>query len=229
MKYIISYKQKFVKVFRKINKNNHLLQTTTNRIAIIVDFIVLWFTYATLIVFSNAIRRKIMPQTVKQIAGDLKITKQAVLKRMDEIDDFRELYTTKVGNRLEVDEVGVELLTKFNNDNRQKRQEKQQNQQPKNDKSTTKQDDKLITTLINQLTTKDEQIAQLQKALDQQQQLQLATVQENQQLKGKIQELGGYIETDIETQKQQTINNQVTDEDLNKPKKNKRHWWKFGK
>ena len=58
--------------------------------------------------------------------------------------------------------------------------------------------------MLKQLDVKDQQISKLQKALDQQQQLQLATLAENRQLKDHIQKLSGLLESSSSTQKQQS-------------------------
>lgn len=143
-----------------------------------------------------------MAKTIKQLADDLGISKQAVQQRMNDIPAFRDQYTKKVGNRLVINDTGVSLLTNNDKQERQSTSDKKQERQAKidkNDKQNGKKQqgltDDLTSALLNQLNTKDEQIAQLQKALDQQQQLQLAIVQENHQLKERIEHLGGYVES----------------------------------
>lgn len=78
------------------------------------------------------------------------------------------------------------MLESFDKENYQKRQDK-------NDNVVDKQ---MLDVLAEQLRVKDQQIAELNKALDQQQQLSLITTQENRQLKEKINELGGYLNSD---------------------------------
>lgn len=75
------------------------------------------------------------------------------------------------------------MLESFDKENYQKRQDK-------NDNVVDKQ---MLDVLAEQLRVKDQQIAELNKALDQQQQISLITTQENRQLKEKINELGGYL------------------------------------
>ena len=58
--------------------------------------------------------------------------------------------------------------------------------------------------MLKQLDVKDQQISKLQESLDQQQQLQLATLAENRQLKNHIQELSGLLESSSSTQQQQS-------------------------
>ncbi|WP_395349987.1 DUF536 domain-containing protein [Fructilactobacillus sanfranciscensis] len=78
------------------------------------------------------------------------------------------------------------MLESFDKENYQKRQDK-------NDNVVDKQ---MLDVLAEQLRVKDQQIAELNKALDQQQQLSLITTQENRQLKEKVNELGGYLNSD---------------------------------
>ncbi|KRM67639.1 hypothetical protein [Apilactobacillus ozensis] len=53
--------------------------------------------------------------TIKEIALELGITKQAVQSRMNDIDNFRQKYTTKSGNKLIVNDEGYKLLSSGNN------------------------------------------------------------------------------------------------------------------
>nr|WP_235874508.1 DUF536 domain-containing protein [Secundilactobacillus hailunensis] len=56
--------------------------------------------------------------------------------------------------------------------------------------------------MLKQLDVKDQQIANLQQALDQQQKLQIATVAENHQLKEHVRKLSGLLEHSSSTQQQ---------------------------
>ena len=57
--------------------------------------------------------------------------------------------------------------------------------------------------MLKQLDVKDQQIANLQQALDQQQKLQIATVAENHRLKEHVQKLSGLFESSSATHQQQ--------------------------
>ena len=104
--------------------------------------------------------------------------------------------------------------------------------------------------MLKQLDVKDQQISKLQKSLDQQQQLQLATLAENRQLKNHIQELSGLLESSSSTQQQQSNDkddilpnsdntshskqkndkqNHVVDEKQKRIHKNEpnKNWWHF--
>lgn len=136
-----------------------------------------------------------MSKTIKEIADDLHITKPAVQQRINTINDFRKNHTSKIGNRLVVDDEGVLLIENYGKSDKQnqKKQKVKNDKKGKNDKQKTTPD--VNQALIAQLEVKDEQIAKLQKMLDQQQQLQLATLTENRALKQQVDDLGGYLET----------------------------------
>ncbi|MGO2238034.1 MAG: DUF536 domain-containing protein [Lactobacillus helveticus] len=137
-----------------------------------------------------------MGRTIRQLSEELKLSKQAINQRINSINGFRSKHTYKVKNHLEIDNQGVKILANFG---KQKRQDRQPNQQDKNDKN-----DKIDHILLKQLDVKDQQIANLQQALDQQQKLQIATVAENHQLKEHVRKLSGLLETSGSTQKQQS-------------------------
>lgn len=139
---------------------------------------------------------KLLGKTIRQLSEELKLSKQAINQRINSINGFRSKHTYKVKNHLEIDNQGVKLLANFD---KQKRQERQQNQQDKNDKN-----ENIDHILLKQLDVKDQQIANLQQALDQQQKLQIATVSENHRLKEHVRKLSGLLEPSSATQKQQS-------------------------
>ncbi|QXD13656.1 DUF536 domain-containing protein (plasmid) [Lactiplantibacillus plantarum 2025] len=187
-----------------------------------------------------------MGKTIRQLSEELRLSKQAINQRINSINGFRSKHTYKVKNHLEIDNQGVKLLADFD---KQKRQERQQNQQDKNDN-----EENIDHILLKQLDVKDQQIAKLQQALDQQQKLQIATVAENRQLKEHVRKLSVLLEPSSSTQKQQSNDkddtlsnnanashnknkndkqNEVVDIDKKqkKPFKNKTNnsWWHFWK
>ena len=139
---------------------------------------------------------KLLGKTIRQLSEELKLSKQAINQRINSINGFRSKHTYKVKNHLEIDNQGVKLLANFD---KQKRQERQQNQQDKNDKN-----ENIGHILLKQLDVKDQQIANLQQALDQQQKLQIATVSENHRLKEHVRKLSGLLEPSSATQQQQS-------------------------
>ncbi|MCT3063860.1 MULTISPECIES: DUF536 domain-containing protein [Lactiplantibacillus] len=143
-----------------------------------------------------------MGKTIRQLSEELQLSKQAINQRISSIKDFRSKHTHKVKNHLEIDEQGVKMLANFDKQKRQDQQVDRQERQAENDKQD-KKETIINNVLLKQLDVKDQQISKLQKSLDQQQQLQLATLAENRQLKGHIQKLNGLLESSNSTQKRQ--------------------------
>ncbi|ORN24170.1 hypothetical protein FAM23169_02684 [Lentilactobacillus parabuchneri] len=137
---------------------------------------------------------KLLGKTIRQLSEELRLSKQAINQRINSINGFRSKHTHKVKNHLEIDNQGVKMLANFD---KQKRQERQPNRQAENDK-----DKNIDQILLKQLDVKDQQIANLQQALDQQQKLQIATVAENHRLKEHVQKLSGLLEPSSATQQQ---------------------------
>lgn len=137
---------------------------------------------------------KLLGKTIRQLSEELKLSKQAINQRINSINGFRSKHTYKVKNHLEIDNQGVKMLANFG---KQKRQDRQPNQQAENDK-----DKNIDHILLKQLDVKDQQIANLQQALDQQQKLQIATVTENHRLKEHVRKLSGLLEHSSSTQQQ---------------------------
>ena len=188
---------------------------------------------------------KLLGKTIRQLSEELKLSKQAINQRINSINGFRSKHTYKVKNHLEIDNQGVQMLANFD---KQKQQERQTNRQAENDK-----DKNIDHILLKQLDVKDQQIANLQQALDQQQKLQIATVAENHQLKEHVRKLSGLLESSSSTQQQSndkddTLSNNVnasqskdkndkqdkknvvdTDKKQKKTRKNKAqlNWWHF--
>jgi hypothetical protein len=136
----------------------------------------------------------LLGKTIRQLSEELRLSKQAINQRINSINGFRSKHTHKVKNHLEIDNQGVKMLANFD---KQKRQERQPNRQAENDK-----DKNIDQILLKQLDVKDQQIANLQQALDQQQKLQIATVAENHRLKEHVQKLSGLLEPSSATQQQ---------------------------
>ncbi|AEB74683.1 hypothetical protein Lbuc_2461 (plasmid) [Lentilactobacillus buchneri NRRL B-30929] len=137
-----------------------------------------------------------MGKTIRQLSEEFKLSKQAINQRINSINGFRSKHTYKVKNHLEIDNQGVKMLADFD---KQKRQERQPNRQDENDK-----DKNINHILLKQLDVKDQQIENLQQALDQQQKLQIATVSENHRLKEHVRKLSGLLDSSSATQQQKS-------------------------
>lgn len=139
---------------------------------------------------------KLLGKTIRQLSEEFKLSKQAINQRINSINGFRSKHTYKVKNHLEIDNQGVKMLANFD---KQKRQERQPNRQAENDK-----DKNIDQILLKQLDVKDQQIENLQQALDQQQKLQIATVSENHRLKEHVRKLSGLLDSSSATQQQKS-------------------------
>lgn len=170
-----------------------------------------------------------MSKTIKQLADELKVSKQTIqyhYQRLPAKNRQKDRQGTNMisltAERIIRAKVAKPLVAK--------------NQQTgsKEETKTSKENNELIATLRRevadlksqrdkQLTTKDQQIEHLTKLIDQQQQLQLTTVEENRELKAYIQKISGLLETSGSFQKRQ---NNTSEEDVYKNKSNK-NWWHF--
>lgn len=139
---------------------------------------------------------KLLGKTIRQLSEEFKLSKQAINQRINSINGFRSKHAYKVKNHLEIDNQGVKMLADFD---KQKRQERQPNRQDENDK-----DKNINHILLKQLDVKDQQIENLQQALDQQQKLQIATVSENHRLKEHVRKLSGLLDSSSATQQQKS-------------------------
>ncbi|MGA3358453.1 DUF536 domain-containing protein [Lactiplantibacillus pentosus] len=170
-----------------------------------------------------------MPKTIRELADELKVSKQTIqchYQRLPAKNRQKDIQGTNMisptAERIIKDKIAKPLVAN--------------NQQTCNKKATrtNKENNELVATLRRevadlksqrdkQLTTKDQQIEHLTKLIDQQQQLQLTTVEENRELKAHAQKTSGLLETSEPFQKRQ---NSTSEEDVYKNKSNK-NWWHF--
>lgn len=141
-----------------------------------------------------------MPKTIRELANELKVSKQTIqyhYQRLPTKNRQKDSQGTNMisptAERIIRDKVAKPLVAK--------------NQQmgSKEETKTSKENNELIATLRRevadlksqrdkQLATKDRQIDHLTKLIDQQQQLQLATVAKNKELTAHVQKLSGLLE-----------------------------------
>jgi len=186
-----------------------------------------------------------MPKTIRELAEELKVSKQNIQYHYQRLP-------TK--NR-QKDSQGKNVISLTAERIIRSKVAKNQQIGSKKTTNTSKENNELIATLRKevedlkdqrdkQIAIKDRQIDQLTKLVDQQQQLQLATVAENHQLKEHVQKLSGLSEPSSSIQKRPEndkddtlLNNinssQVKDknykQDKKKVSKNKvnNSWWHF--
>lgn len=130
--------------------------------------------------------------TIKQLSDELGVTKPGLRKQMN--DSFRKRYTTVTGNRILISEAGAKVLREHFENSKEETKEKPEtetkNSNQKQAKTVSDESsnavltakDETITLLKEQLKAKDDQIANMQKLMDQNQQLLLNTQSENKHL-----------------------------------------------
>lgn len=170
-----------------------------------------------------------MPKTIRELADELKVSKQTIQYHYQRLptknrqkDSQGKNMISLAAERIIRAKVAKTLVAN--------------NHQISNKKApkTSKENNELIATLRREVTdlksqrnkqiaTKDRQIAHLIRLIDQQQQLQLTTLEENRELKAHIQKISGLLETSGPFQKRQ---NSTSEEDVSKNKSNK-NWWHF--
>ena len=140
-----------------------------------------------------------MPKTIKELADELKVSKQTIqyhYQRLPTKNRQKDSQGTNMisltAERIIRDKIAKPLVAKT------------QQTGSKKVTKTSKENNELIATLRRgiedlksqrdkQLATKDRQIDHLTKLVDQQQQLQLATVADNRRLKDHVQKLSGQL------------------------------------
>lgn len=174
--------------------------------------------------------------TIRELADELHVTKPGIRKLMT--DSFRKQYTETEGNRILINSAGARVIRKhfrrYKNDNKSKTETKTKNSSQKqretvfdtvtNTVISAKQE--TIDMLKEQLKAKDDQIANMQKLMDQNQQLLLNTQAENKRLlalthnvKNDNLEDGEYQEQDATLATERTRNKGAQSQDSTEEKK----------
>ena len=163
-----------------------------------------------------------MPKTIRELADELKVSKQTIqyhYQRLPTKNQQKDSQGTNMisptAERIIRDKVVKPLVA-----NNQQTGSKESNELIANLRRELAD---LKSQRDKQLATKDRQIDQLIKLIDQQQQLQLTTVAENRELKAHSQKRNGLLETSKSAQKRQSNS---PEEDMYKNKRNK-DWWHF--
>lgn len=162
--------------------------------------------------------------TIKQLSDELGVTKPGIRKLMN--SSFRKRYTTITGNHILINEAGARVIRNHFGNHKTETVSSNDNDKVLNAKNET------ITLLRAQLKAKDDQIANMQKLMDQNQQLLLNTQSENKHLlalthDGKTDESqvqdGEYKETEIDRKQETgTTENRSNTSNSNDSKP----WWK---
>jgi DNA-binding transcriptional MocR family regulator len=170
-----------------------------------------------------------MSKTIRELADELKVSKQTIQYHYQRLPTKNRQKDSQGANmisptaeRIIRDKVAKPLVANS------------QQTGSKKATKTSKESNEIVATLRKeiadlksqrdkQLATKDRQIDQLTKLIDQQQQLQLATVAENKELTAHVQKLSGLIEISNTSKKRQE-NDKKENVYKNKPNKS---WWHF--
>ncbi|XIQ49414.1 DUF536 domain-containing protein (plasmid) [Enterococcus faecium] len=170
-------------------------------------------------------------KTIKELAEELGVSKTAINKKVS--DENRKLWFSKTGNKFVINETGQKAIkSMFFNENEnsnqqlvgektktetpQKRQPSSRIRSPFSPRTTVK------SKKICNYKKKDEQIKQMQKLLDHQQQL---TLQANQQIE-KLQEQLQLTYTEESSENKSTTLSEET-ESIEKQSKTEKKWWHF--
>ena len=169
-------------------------------------------------------------KTIKELAEELGVSKTAINKKVS--DKNRKLWFAKNGNKFVINETGQKAIkSMFLVDNANlNRKLVGEKSKTKNHKNTNQVSElKLLSFLEKQLNRKDiqlqekdNQIKQMQKLLDHQQQL---TLQANQQIE-KLQEQLQLTYTEESSENKSTTLSEET-ESIEKQSKTEKKWWQF--
>lgn len=181
--------------------------------------------------------------TIKQLADELGVTKPGIRKLLTE--SFRKQYTETTGNKILIDSAGARIIRKHFENSEPKTKKKQfletKNSYQKqmetvsdiSQNAVISAKDETIKLLKEQLKAKDDQLANMQKLMDQNQQLLLHTQEENKHLlalntpdkdnKGQ----SNIHDGEYHDSKQPEENNQSEETNPSTSNEEKNPWWKF--
>lgn len=184
--------------------------------------------------------------TIKQLADELGVTKPGVRKLMTA--NFRKQYTETVGNRILINSAGAKIIRKHfrnNGDNvfletkTETNSNKQKQPETVSDggkNTVVSAQEETIKLLKEELKAKNDQLANMQKLMDQNQQLLLNTQAENKTLLALTHKNNDepvkeaeYKETDQAPQhpKHKSVSQSKSDQDIINKLNKKKKWWKL--
>lgn len=184
--------------------------------------------------------------TIKQLADELGVTKPGVRKLMTA--NFRKQYTETVGNRILINSTGAKVIRKHfrnNSDNvfPETKTETNSNKQKQTEtvsdggkNTVVSAQEETIKLLKEELKAKNDQLANMQKLMDQNQQLLLNTQAENKTLLALTHKNNDepvkeaeYKETDQAPQhpKHKSVSQSKSDQDIINKLNKKKKWWKW--
>ncbi|MEE6729629.1 DUF536 domain-containing protein [Pediococcus pentosaceus] len=166
-----------------------------------------------------------MPKTIRELADELNVSKQTIQYHYQRLPAKNQQKDSQGANMISLtaeriirDKVAKPLVAK----NQQTGSKKATKTSKENNdlvatlrrevEDLKSQRDKQLATKDQQISSKDRQLDHLTKLIDQQQQLQLAIVAENRQLKEHVQKLSGFVETSRSNQKVQSTDSNLSTE-----------------
>ncbi|MFL2030309.1 DUF536 domain-containing protein [Loigolactobacillus zhaoyuanensis] len=170
-----------------------------------------------------------MPKTIRELADELNVSKQTIQYHYQRLPAKNQQKDSQGANMISLtaeriirDKVAKPLVAK----NQQTGSKKATKTSKENNdlvatlrrevEDLKSQRDKQLATKDQQISSKDRQLDHLTKLIDQQQQLQLAIVAENRQLKEHVQKSSGFVGTSRSNQKvQSTENDSIQNKDRN--------------
>ncbi|MBL3532141.1 DUF536 domain-containing protein [Companilactobacillus zhachilii] len=170
-----------------------------------------------------------MPKTIRELADELNVSKQTIQYHYQRLPAKNQQKDSQGANMISLtaeriirDKVAKPLAAK----NQQTGSKKATKTSKENNdlvatlrrevEDLKSQRDKQLATKDQQISSKDRQLDHLTKLIDQQQQLQLAIVAENRQLKEHVQKSSGFVGTSRSNQKvQSTENDSIQNKDRN--------------
>jgi len=152
-----------------------------------------------------------MPKTIRELADELNVSKQTIQYHYQRLPAKNQQKDSQGANMISLTAESI-IRDKVAKNQQTGSKKATKTSKENNDLVATlrrevedlkSQRDKQLATKDQQISSKDRQIDHLTKLIDQQQQLQLATVSENRQLKKNVRELRDLLEPSNSTRKQQ--------------------------
>ena len=172
-----------------------------------------------------------MEKTIRQLAEELNVSKQAIQKRINGIPYFRDKYLNKVGNKFVINDDGLRVLY---HKIKQEKSATIDNHSNKNANQNNSDISAIIDILKQQINNQNElitkqvgEIDNLHHLLENAQKLQLLTLQENKELKQQLKQLNDSSSKSV-TNDSTTTNNQNDNQATTEQSQNKK-WWQFWK
>jgi DNA-binding transcriptional MocR family regulator len=166
-----------------------------------------------------------MPKTIRELADELNVSKQTIQYHYQRLpaknrqkDNQGTNMISLTAERIIRDKVAKPLVAKSQRTGSKKATKTSKGNNEliatlrKEVADLKSQRDKQLATKDQQISSKDRQLDHLTKLIDQQQQLQLAIVAENRQLKEHMQKLSGFVETSRSNQKVQSTDSNLSTE-----------------